>query len=328
MDRRTKLLSVLADGEFHSGEVLANELGISRTAVWKHVQSLSDWGLDIFAVRGRGYSLSRALQLLDADAILSAMPEASRGLVSQLELFPIIESTNAHLMAIARSDASSGRICIAEQQTHGRGRRGRRWVSPFGRNLYVSLLWRFPQPPSAMGGLSLAMGVAIATALEAAGAKNVTLKWPNDIYWENRKFGGILVEMFGEAGGPSTVVVGFGVNVDMGSSDMALAIDQPWTDFATAASMEAPCRNSLAACILGEVFTALQTFERCGLSPFVARWNSLDAFKGLEVEVQLPELAVRGIAKGIDDDGTLQVQVGGELKRFLAGEMSLRLAGQ
>lgn len=327
MVRRLELLSVLADGAFHSGESLANELGVSRAAIWKHVQGLAEWGLDVFAVRGRGYCLSRPLQLLDPNAILLALPKSIVDSVSRLEVFPVIESTNGHLMGVARSHADKGRICMAERQTDGRGRRGRTWISPFGCNLYVSVLWRFLQSPSAMSGLPLAMGVAIATALEIAGAKNVGLKWPNDIYSEERKLGGILVEMFGEAGGPSTVVVGFGININMSSVPGLPVINQPWTDFATAASVVAPCRNSLAASILGEVFTAFHIYEQFGLSPFLSRWDSLDVFKGRDVQVHLPQATVSGIAKGVDVDGALRVEVGGEPMRFLAGEVSLRLAG-
>lgn len=325
MVRRLELLTVLADGGFHSGEALAQKLGVSRAAIWKHVQGLAEWGLDVFAVRGRGYALSQALQLLDTNAILSGLPEWVVASVSQLEVFPVIESTNAYLMGAARSRADKGRICMAESQTDGRGRRGRTWISPFGRNLYVSVLWRFPQPPAAMSGLPLSIGVAIASALESAGAKNIGLKWPNDIYWEKRKLGGILVEMFGEAGGPSTVVVGFGVNVNMSSVPGSCVIDQPWTDFATAASVAVACRNSLAACILAEVFAAFHTYEQLGLSPFLARWDCLDVFKGRDVQVHLPHATVTGIAKGVDVDGALRVEVDGESKRFLAGDVSLRV---
>lgn len=326
MDRRTKLLSVLAGGGFHSGETLATALGVSRTAIWKHIQSLSNWGLDVYAVRGRGYSLAQPLRLLDRGAILAGIPAPARALITQLELFPVVESTNGYLLDIARRDSGRGRVCLAERQTHGRGRRGRMWVSPFARNLYVSVLWRFQQPPSAIGGLGLAIGIAVADALRAGGAINVGLKWPNDIYWQDRKLGGILLEMFGEAGGPSTVVVGMGVNVDMGSSSTVPTIDQPWTDFATAASNPAPCRNTLAALLLREVFSVLETFETCGLSPFVGRWNALDVLKGREVDVRLPTSTVRGVANGIDDDGALLLYTGGQSKRFVSGELSLRLA--
>lgn len=326
MERRDTLLSILADGKCHSGEFLAEELGISRTAVWKHVQCMAEWGLDIFAVRGRGYRLVPPIRLLDRHTILSTLEPKVRTLVRKLDLFSIVESTNAYLMAAARLHSETGHVCLAEHQTRGRGRRGRDWVSPFGRNLYLSVLWRFEQAPSLLPGLGLAIGVAVAEALNAAGGAQVGLKWPNDLYWRDRKLGGILLEMFGEAGGPSTVVVGIGVNVDMTSQAAPFTIDQPWTDFATAASNPTPCRNTLAAYVLNEVLVALETFARAGLSPFVERWNKLDVLRGRDVDVHLSDGSISGRVNGIDDDGALLVLSDGYIKRFVTGELSVRLA--
>lgn len=326
MDRRLKLLSILAAGGFHSGESLATALGVSRSAVWKHVQGLMQWGVNVFAVRGRGYRLAQDIRLLDQQIILSKMPPPALKQVRQFDLFSVIDSTNGFLLEAAKQGGETGRVCLAESQAHGRGRRGKQWISPFGRNLYMSVLWRFAQPPSSLGGLGLAVGVVVAEALRAAGGTDIGLKWPNDLYWKNRKLGGILLELFGEAGGPTTVVVGAGVNVDMTRAGVAPAIDQPWSDFATAAGQSAPCRNTLAALILGEIFSALSAFESSGLGPFVTRWNDLDVLKGREVDVHLPASTVCGIADGIDEDGALRLFTGGQWKKFVSGELSVRLA--
>lgn len=327
MDRRLELLSILTDGGFHSGEALARVLGVSRSAVWKHIQGLTHWGLDVFAVRGRGYSLAHNIRLLDHQDILSKMPPVARGQMRRLELFPVIDSTNGYLLDAAKRGCETGYVCLAESQTQGRGRRGKPWVSPFGRNLYMSVLWRFAQPPSSLGGLGLVVGVAVAEALSAAGGKDIGLKWPNDLYWKDRKLGGILLEMFGEAGGPSAVVLGVGVNVlGMIGESMTPGIDQPWSDFATAACESSPCRNTLAALILSEIFTALSVFECRGLAPFVPRWNALDVLKGREVDVHLPSSTVCGVADGIDGNGALRVLTGGQWKKFVSGELSVRLA--
>jgi len=164
-DKQKQILILLADGQFHSGTELAEVLGISRSAIWKQLNSLTELGLAYSAVSGKGYRLDKPLQLLSDDVIRAQLDPLSLNLLASLEIFDEIDSTNRYLLEQAGLSAVSGRVCFAEQQSAGRGRRGRTWVSPFGRNIYVSILWRFQHGYASTAGLSLAMGVAVIRAL-------------------------------------------------------------------------------------------------------------------------------------------------------------------
>jgi BirA family transcriptional regulator, biotin operon repressor / biotin---[acetyl-CoA-carboxylase] ligase len=187
------LISILADGEFHSGEQLGGALGMSRAAINKHIQTVRDWGVDIFTVPGKGYSLPHPIQLLDEAKIHSMLP------AGRVNVLPVIDSTNQYLLDRI-GELSSGDACVAEYQQAGRGRRGRKWFSPFGSNLYLSMYWKLDQGPAAAMGLSLVIGIVMAEVLQRLGAEDVRVKWPNDLYLKDRKLAGILVELTGKTG--------------------------------------------------------------------------------------------------------------------------------
>jgi len=319
----TALLSALADGRFHSGEDLGAALGISRAAVWKQLKALERrLGLTVQAVPGRGYRLAAPLELLEREAILAQMSAPARARLADLEIHLSLDSTNRHLMQRAAQGAPGGTVCLAERQEAGRGRHGRRWVSPFGANLYLSILWRSALAPAQLGGLSLAVGAAVAQGLSAAGAPAIGLKWPNDLMWGGRKLGGVLLEVAGEATGPCHVVVGVGLNLAM---DEALAheIDQPWVDLREAAPRALP-RNAVTAAVAGEVLLALDAFAEAGLAPSLPAWRERDVLRGEPVRLTLGERVVDGVARGVDDNGCLLVEGREGLQRFSVGEASLR----
>ncbi len=323
MKFRREILQALSGGSFRSGKELGDSLGISRSAVWKHVKALRQLGLDVYAVRGKGYRLSLPLELLDHQVIFSAIPVATRSLVSAIEVQLELESTSEYLVRKARGGALSGHICFAERQTAGRGRRGRVWISPLGGNLYFSILWRFPEGPQSLGGLGLAVGVGIARALQKSGLGDVELKWPNDIYWRGMKLGGVLLEMFGESAGPCGVVIGIGVNVRM-PGGVGTAIGQPWVDLETAIG-RAVSRNKLAAIVTHEVFSAVREFQLGGLGRFLAEWRDLDALAGKQVRLVTPSESLVGTAVGVDANGALLLRKGGQVRRYYSGDVSLRL---
>ncbi len=316
-----RLLPLIADGRFHSGEEIGRALGITRGAVWKAIRSLEELGLQVAAVRGKGYRLSRPMELLAADEIIAGLSEHGAHLLSQLHLFDRVDSTNRYLMRRAAEGGPSGSVCIAEWQTAGRGRRGREWISPFGANIYLSLLWRFPQGPAGLGALSLAIGVAVGRALAHLGLADVGIKWPNDIVHEGRKLAGILVEVGGEANGPSFAVIGVGLNVQM-STRASSEIGQPWVDLVTL-GVE-PGRNQVCSTLVGSLLTATAEYSRAGLRVFRDEWLQRDAFAGREVRILFPNETVKGIARGIDGEGCLLVETGGKLRRISSGEVSLR----
>lgn len=312
------ILSVLADGEFHSGEELGQAMGVSRTAVWKHLRKLDDLGLELESVKGRGYRLQGGLDLLNQEAILRELTESSAEFVSRFEIFNSIESTNSYLL----EQGSHGHVCMAEQQLAGRGRRGRAWVSPFAKNIYLSVSWTFQGGAQSLEGLSLAVGVAVAEAIGSLGVEGVQLKWPNDVLHNGRKLGGILLEMSGDVSGECKLVLGIGLNVkmpDAGSRD----IDQAWVDLSQL-GMKAS-RNQLAAAILDRLMPMLASYDKGGFLNYKDRWQSLDAFFGKEVYVSSAQQRTEGVANGVADSGALRLLVDGAVQEFSGGEVSLRL---
>lgn len=317
------LLRTLADGAWHSGEALAAEAGVTRAALSKRVQKLLAWGLEIETQPGRGCRLIQPLELLDADLIRGALPPATRARLN-VSVLGGTDSTNTQLMNAGV--AGDPQALLAEHQTRGRGRHGRRWHSPFGSNLYLSLGWTFAQWPAPLTALPLATGVATAAALEPLGLTDLRLKWPNDLWHRDAKLGGILIEQRGEAGGSCRVVIGLGLNVAMRSATSA-QIAQPWTSLAEAlgqAQGAPPSRNAIAARILEHWLAMLDRYAAEGFAPFAAQWRALDLMRGRAVTVQLPEGEARGIARGVDDAGALLVDAAGERHRILSGEVALR----
>jgi BirA family biotin operon repressor/biotin-[acetyl-CoA-carboxylase] ligase len=313
-DVKLKLLSKLSDGSFHSGESLGEDLGMSRAAISKHIKGIQEWGVDIFRVQGKGYQLSQPLIMLDETLIQSKVS-------NPVELHPVIGSTNQYLIDNT-ANLQSGTVCIAEYQESGRGRRGRHWVSPFGANLYLSMYWRLDAGMAAAMGLSLVVGVAMVEALENMGLEGVKLKWPNDLYYQDRKLAGILVEMSGQAGGAAHLVIGMGMNLAMQDRDSA--IDQPWASLSEVIGTDHIDRNVLAAEFINTLDTALKKYEIYGMQNFVERWNRLDNFIGRKVKLIMGTNEVTGIERGIDEQGGVLLETEQGIKSFIGGEISLR----
>jgi BirA family biotin operon repressor/biotin-[acetyl-CoA-carboxylase] ligase len=331
-----QVVRLLADGAPHSGEAIAAALGVSRTAVWKLIgQAREQLGLEVEAVRGQGYRLSEPLELLDRDRILLAVGDETRRRLRSLEILESIGSTSSHLLERARAGPSPGgvgtdplaeagaEVCLAERQTAGRGRLGRTWVSPFGRNLYLSVLWHSALSPAELGGLSLVCGVAVASGLRQLGAAEVGLKWPNDVHWHRRKLAGLLLEVGGESQGPSYTVVGVGLNLRLTRAQGA-AIEQPWVDLAEVMDGRQPSRNRVAATVIEALCQALERYPRERLAPVLDDWRRLDAYEGESVELIAGTQRRSGVYRGIDDQGNLILQTDDGCRSFAAGEVSLR----
>jgi BirA family biotin operon repressor/biotin-[acetyl-CoA-carboxylase] ligase len=314
---RSLLLSILSDGQFHSGEALGQVLGISRTAVSNYVKGLGDLGLEIFSVTGKGYKLAKPLIFLSHQQISEnpTYPDST-----QLEVLNIIDSTNQYLKDKLHQ-VKSGHVVIAEAQTAGRGRRGRQWVSPYGSSLYLSMYWNFPAGYQAIGGLSLAIGVAVAQALQSLRVLNIQLKWPNDIYLDGKKLAGVLVEVEGQMGAACDSIIGVGLNVSL--PDSIDGIDQPFTDLSHSIPDNID-RNNLAAHLIDQLYSVCSQFEKSGLAPFVETWKTLDLYKDKAIKLIAGTNIVEGIGRGIDDNGGLIIEVDGEPNVFYGGEVSVR----
>jgi BirA family biotin operon repressor/biotin-[acetyl-CoA-carboxylase] ligase len=323
-----RLVRLLADGELHSGERLADELGLTRAAVWKLVAELRERGIAVASHERRGYQLEQAVELLDLPGLQRAATAAGVALPAATELFFELGSTNEYLHAAAAPPPSAPRLVFAELQTAGRGRRGRAWIAPFGSGLTFSIGWTFAEMPADLSALSLALGVCVVHALREIGATEAELKWPNDIVHRDAKLGGLLLQMRSEAGGPAYIVAGLGLNLRMPGAARA-AIDGPWatpiTDLADACGGSPPARVATAARVAGRMLEGLARFASAGFTPFAGDWARFDSLRDAPVIVLRHDGSLAGIARGADGEGALRIETpSGSVERVHAGDVSLR----
>lgn len=315
-----QLISLLLDGNIHSGESLANQLGVSRTAIWKQIRRAEEKGIRIKTVRGRGYQLVSHVDFLVADTILGEI-HSSAGSSIALRVLDDVDSTNLEVVRLLQEGVEGIPVVIADRQTAGRGRRGRVWQSPRGENLYLSMGLELQGGFSALDGLSLVLGVAVAEALERFGAQGVGLKWPNDIFASGAKLGGILVELQGELQeGVVRVIAGIGINVHMSGVE---GVDQPWSSLALAYPKVPWSRSRVAGAIVDAVMEAAEVFSAQGFDGFRERWQQRDIFRGRNLLAQGGEAS--GIGYGIDESGNYLLRTADGITPVRAGEISLRV---
>lgn len=317
-----KILALLADGQFHSGEELGLLLGVSRAAVWKHLQKLEGLGVGLQSIKGKGYCIAGGLDLLDINKITSYR---SSSLPLVINLLPQVDSTNSYLM---RHENPAMQVCLAESQSAGRGRRGRQWISPFAQNIYCSCGWGFEGGVAALEGLSLVVGLVIVRALQRHGVSGLKLKWPNDVLYQDQKLAGILIEMRGDPAGYCEVIIGIGINVAM-AAELAQAITQPWIDLRTILAQQelAPIsRNLLAAMLIDELVSVLSVYEKTGFAGYCSEWESLNAHAGQAVELHNGTLVHSGVCIGVTEVGALMLETVHGREVFHGGELSLRRA--
>jgi BirA family biotin operon repressor/biotin-[acetyl-CoA-carboxylase] ligase len=318
-----KLLRRLADGEFHSGEVLARDFGVTRATVNNALRDVASYGLTLYSVRGRGYRLAQPLQWLDAD-LINARFGSARGEL-HIEIRDHATSSNALLLQRATQGAASGSVLAAEWQTAGRGRLGRVWLSGLGDALTFSLLWRFKSGLAALSGLSLAVGIAMIRALQELGVPGVGLKWPNDVLLNGGKLAGILIEAQGDMLGPSAVVIGIGLNMRVPEA-LRDRIDQRVSDLASL-DMTVPERNAVLAVLLKHLTAVLHEFSAGGFAPLRAEWESHYLFRERPVKLLLPDgTHIAGMVLGVTDEGALRLVTAQGEQVFNSGEVSLRSA--
>jgi len=314
------ILKLLADGKFHSGETIARHFNVSRATVWNSLQHAEQLGVEVFSVTGRGYKLPQPVTLLDEQAILSALGE-QRSLL-QLEVHDHLPSTNSYLMQNL-STQKHATCVVANLQTNGRGRRGRSWQAGLGASLTFSLLWRFQCGASGLSGLSLAVGVALMRSLHQLGITDSQLKWPNDVLIKREKLAGILIELQGDMEGPSTAVIGMGINLNL-PANIKQKIDQPVTDLAST-SAESIDPNHLLGVLLKHLATVLTEFEQGSFASLSDEWSKHHAYHNQTVRMIMPNgQETHGLVQGIAEDGSLLVTTADGLQRFISGEISLR----
>ncbi len=316
-----KLLELLSDGQFHSGEELGEKLGISRAAIWKKLKSLEELGLTLDSVRGRGYRFGAGIELLNHSHIMSAIEQDLAGKVD-LHTTLTTGSTNDWVRELGPLPADKVRYCLAEHQSGGRGRRGRVWKSPLGSAISLSALWNSAEGTASLEGLSLAVGLAVVKALETVGARDLKLKWPNDVLWKGKKLCGILLEVTGDPTGECQVTIGIGVNIHLSDEHME-AIDQPATDLHRICS-KAVSRNLVVGQLVNSLSHLLDGFSQGGFALFRDQWCEYDAFKGDQVKLVSATRTVSGRCLGVNQLGGLMLETESGVMVFNGGEVSLR----
>lgn len=314
------LIQQLAKGDFVSGQLLADLLSVSRAAVSKQINSLSNMGLDVFRVTGKGYKLAHPLSLLDKEKILSRVDQKNQQ--TTLEVHSTIDSTNNYLMRRLPNHIQNGQVCLAEYQSAGRGRRGRQWISPFGSHIYMSVYWFLEQGMSAAMGLSTVAALAVSDAISSLYDIKVQLKWPNDIYLKGVKLAGILIDLEGQSLDSCHCVIGIGLNLNMPAQSGDL-VDQPWTDLQTNTPIIID-RNELAAELINCLQMRLHRHLAQGISNMVDEWNQQDYFYNKSVKLITGKNEITGICRGINNQGALLLEMNGQIKPIYGGEVSLR----
>ena len=271
-------------------------------------------------VLGDAAVLDDDVELLDAGALQASLHAGTRAWLKELRALASIDSTNSELMRRAACAEIDGVVLLAETQTAGRGRRGRSWASPFGRNLAMSLGICIRRPLAEIGALSLAVGVAVARTLTAAGVRDVALKWPNDVLAGGRKLCGILIELPSGAE-PPRAVIGIGVNMG-GMQAVAQVVNQHVADVAE--HVPEASRNALAAALLNAVFAICRRFEAHGFAAIKSDYDALHRFHGERVRLLAGTEAFVGMVAGVDVDGALRLRGPDGERAFNGGEVSLR----
>lgn len=320
------LLTLLSDGSYHSGEALGARLGVSRAAIWKQVKMLRDIGVSVHAVTGKGYRISNGIQLLDRQRIQTNLYPGVADSITGFDVHFSIGSTNSEAMTKGVENLCTY-LVMAEHQSQGRGRRGRTWVSPFGHNLYMSLLWSFQGGIGELEGLSLACALAVLRSLKKLSYIGGQVKWPNDVLFNNKKLAGILLEVSGDISGPCKIVIGIGLNTDM-PAEAGHGIDQPFCDLKSVSGGLVD-RNLVASVLVSELVMIIREFELSGFRTLVSEWMEADAFLGRPIEVSSAHHVQLGIGAGVDDSGRLLLDTTDGRKTISGGEVmpSVRQAG-
>jgi BirA family biotin operon repressor/biotin-[acetyl-CoA-carboxylase] ligase len=311
------LVAILNDGHYHDGTTIGDRLEITRSAVWKTIKKLQSYGIKVDSIKGKGYALLEPLVLLSQKEIKKNVSHSK----VEVEVFETIPSTNDYLKANINDRAI--RICLAEQQTQGKGRMHRTWHSPFAQNIYFSCQYSFQRDVSQLAGLSLVVSLAIAKTLASYGLpKSLSVKWPNDIMYDQKKLSGALIEIQAESHGACHAIIGIGLNVNM-MHDEEAQILQDWTSLRkiTASYID---RNEVCGLLIENLITYLRQFEKEGLAPFVSEWNDADCLMNKEISLKNGSRQIHGKAKGIDNLGNLLLQTSdGLLQAFSAGDTML-----
>ena len=314
----TKIIQLLNDGQFHDGTSIGHQLNMTRSAVWKIIKKLEKYNIPIQSIKGKGYALLDPLILLDHNKIKKMLKTTP----IDINIFEQIDSTNNYLAS--HCNDSKLKVCIAETQTHGKGRLHRQWHSPFGQNIYLSLLYPFNKDISELAGLSLVVGLSICKAIETLYSltKPALIKWPNDIICQNKKLAGNLIEIKAEAHGFCYAIIGIGINVNM-TEDPNNDINQAWTSIRQLTNQYND-RNLLCVELIDQLTAHINQFEKKGLNHFLLQWQSKDGLANKTIHLQSGRHKFQGTALGINEQGHLLMKLAdGSQREFSSGDTTL-----
>lgn len=317
-----RLVTLLNDLQFHSGVALASELNVTRNAIWKMVKQMQNNQIMVEAEKNRGYKFKQPLFLYERNKIIPKLPQKIRDKI-QLEIYSQLPSTNTYFFENKDRDYSKPVFCLAELQTAGKGRLGRAWHSPFAQNIYCSCRWDLPCDVSKLAGLSLVVGLAVVSALNQLNTEvDFKLKWPNDIIANNKKLGGVLVDVIAEAHGACSVIIGLGLNINMQCD--AEQITQQWTSMQLLLGKNFD-RNQIVALYIPILLDYLQRFVDGGFAEFISLWKKYDYLREKTINVTHQKRKLKGVMLGVDQQGQLRLQQADKsIISCVAGEATLR----
>ena len=317
------LLKHLNDGEYHLAQELTLSLEISLVELVKAIEGFHNLGLEIEFQPGVGYRLSPDIKLLDKSLIFKNLSEQMQDSFNTFDIHLTIDSTSSEAMRLARAGHQGKAFIVAESQVSGRGRRGRNWVSPMARNIYMTLVWPIQNKLEGLHGLSLVTALSLVKALQKSalnGMENLKVKWPNDVWLNNKKLAGILLELYSGTNGSNQIIVGIGLNVSMPIENL-VNITQAVTDLASHGNI-AVDRNVILANLLQQLNSDIELFMEKGFVDFIVQWQLLDVYHNQEVEVRTGSTSTLGKVKGVNQFGALILETNKGCQLIMGGELA------
>ncbi|MCD8542085.1 MAG: biotin--[acetyl-CoA-carboxylase] ligase [Gammaproteobacteria bacterium] len=314
------LVNLLRDGNCHDGNSLGQQLNVTRSAVWKMIKRLEQYGISIHSTRGNGYALTESLILLDPDYIKDAVSYPV-----ELTVLESVDSTNNFLKT--QEKKKHMRCCFAEHQTQGRGRLDRRWHSPFGKNIYFSCNYLFQKDVSELAGLSSTISLAILETLRQLNvADEAMVKWPNDVLYKHKKISGVLIDVQAESHGITSAIIGIGLNVNMTNKDIEKSnavLTQAWTSLQSETNISYD-RNLVAVLLIQNLLHYVDRFEHKGFHDFMDEWKACDALANKTIAIEHHGVIIHGEALGINAQGHLLLRKSdGSVHGFSSGDTSM-----
>lgn len=281
------------------------------------LQELASYGF----VSDDGFiSVPRDIEPLSQNRICELLDPLTLSWIKRFEIKPVIDSTSTALMERSHAESIEGHVLLTELQTQGKGRRGRKWISPFGRNVMLSTGFHLNTPTSNIGSVSLAIGVAVAKALERLGDVPIQLKWPNDIYLNQRKLGGILIDLL-HVGPPVKMLLGIGLNVHAAPNEL----ESPNAPaIALAQVLPAPNRHDVVSSLLNELVATINQYSQEGFQSFIKDWSKRDLFADQFLRVDGLNEEIQGWGRGIDESGALQLETSSGIRKIIGGDVTIR----